>query len=69
MDDNPAGRAYAFRMDNEMDQWSGSIEASDVTESQWTQVCEETATALGGERELEAVTVKTSEGTQTRELE
>jgi len=60
--DEVRGDALGFEMNNEMTDWTGQVEQTDVAESTWLQVCEMHAQEMCVADGLELQSVKTEGG-------
>jgi hypothetical protein len=63
-----AGDAYALRLNDEMTEWTGSVERRDVEQDTWMTVCEALGGEMGAEVQLESVVLETEEGELQRNL-
>jgi len=60
--DEVRGDALGFQMNDEMTDWTGQVEQTDVAESTWLRVCEMHAQEMGVADGLELQAVKTEGG-------
>lgn len=60
--------AYALRIDDDMRQWTGTVERRDVEQETWMTVCETMGGEIGGELQLDSMVLETEEGELQRDL-
>jgi hypothetical protein len=55
-------------MDDDMRQWTGTVERRDVEQETWMTVCETMGDEIGGELQLDSMVLETEEGELQRDL-